>query len=584
MRSVIHILVLCTLGLLSATASAQEISFKATVDRNAIAVGGSLKLTLTLTNGSGSMTPPDLGGLSVVQGPFESTGFNIVNGRMTSSISRTYILTATKEGQYTIGSAVARVGGGVIQTDPIVITVAPGQSSTNDPAAQRGQGQNRDLFATISLSRNKAYVGQQVVLTYSIYSRYSNLELAEVDIPSLTGAWIEEVDIGETHWEDQLRTINGLQYRVAVLKKQVIFPQKSGSLTVGPARIGCLVNRTFFNRGSRVDVSSNAETITVMAHPGTRPADFTGAVGDLKLEVTATPLSLQANEAIDLKVRVSGTGNLKLLEAPRIDFPGDFETYDPKVIDKISVNGNGMSGSREFQYTVIARHAGSYPLQPVTLTYFDVGAGAYRTLTSEVLVFDVAKGDGTTAGGNTYIAPGRRDLEVLDRDIRYIRTGDLGLRPKGSALFGSWSYMAGMAAPVLAFVLLFAWRRTAEQGAADVVGRRRKAAEKVARKRLKEANEALTANAREPFYTALSKALDGYLMDKFGLAITQVTPAEVLAKLPAAPATQEPVERFFALKASCELARFAPVEDRSRQEVYNEAVELIGRIEELAHA
>ena len=565
------------LALLCGKAQAQEITFKATVDRNSFAVGENIKLVLTLSNAQGRFGDPDLGGLVIVQGPFESSAFNFINGRGSATISRTYLLTATQPGDYTIGPAKALVGGGSILTDPIKVHVEKGITSGNNSGLlNQQQKQDRDLFATITLSRNKCYVGEQVLATYTLYCRYGTLELNSYDLPKLTGFWAEEINMGNLEWETALQTVNGLQYRVAIIKKQLLFPQKAGKLRIDPATLKCVVNRSFFSRGADINVKSNAVELNVLELPPNKPADFTGAVGQLQMEVTTGATTVKANEAIDLKLRFSGRSNLKLLDAPKPGFPTDFEAYDPKVTDKVTVNAGGMSGSREFQYLVIPRHEGVYTMEPITFSYFDPEKGSYQQLTSGPLTFTVEKGDGSTGGAATISRPSRTDVQVLDRDIRYIRTGDLELEPLGHHLFGSWPYLTGMAAPALAFLILLGWRRKRDAEQADAMGMRRKGADKVARQRLKAASEALTKNDREGFYAAMSKALHGYVSDKFALGVAEVNAQVVREKF---ASLGEASEAYVKLMDACELARFAPFEDKPRQQVYDEAATLITRIE-----
>jgi hypothetical protein len=575
-RTTLPFLVL-VLAVLCGNVQAQEITFKAVVDRNNFSVGENIKLVLTLSNAQARIVDPDLGGLVVVQGPFESSAYNFINGRGSATISRTYLITATQAGDYTLGPAKAQVGGGVLATEPIQVHVEKG--ATNEAPSSvlsQQQKQTRDLFATITLSRNSCYVGEQVVATYTLYCRYNALELTTYDLPKLTGFWAEEINMGDLEWESALVPVNGLQYRVAIIKKQLLFPQKSGRLRIEPATLNCVVGRTFFNRGSDMKVLSNTVDLTVKELPPNKPADFSGAVGQLKMEVTTGATTVKVNEAIDLKVRFSGRSNLKLLDAPKPDFPGDFESYDPKVSDKVTVNAGGMNGSREFQFLVIPRHEGVYALDPITFSYFDPEKGSYEQLSSGPLTFTVEKGDPTTGGAATISRPSRNEVELLDRDIRYIRTGDLELVPLGHHLFGSWPYLVGLVAPALGFLVLLGWRRKRDAELSDALGMRRKGADKVARQRLKSASEALQANDREGFYTAMAKALQGYLADKFALGVAEVNATVVREKL---AALGDASDAYLKLLDSCELARFAPFEDKPRQQVYDEAASLITRIE-----
>lgn len=565
------------LALLGSGLRAQEITFTAVVDRTSVATGDPIKLTLTLTNApmNSGITPPDMGGLVVVQGPYDQSSFSNVNGRMSSSVARVYVLQATQPGTFTIGAATARIGQGTIKTDPIRITVAKAENS-GPSSSMLDQGQKRDanLFCTISLSKSKAYVGEQVVATYTLYSRYSSIESSEYDMPKLDGFWAEEIDLGEPGF-NSTATVNGIGYRVAVLKKQVLFPQRSGVLRLAPMTLNFRVNRSFFNNGQAVRITSNSAELTVMDLPP-KPADHIGAVGDLKMEVVVANNTVKANEAIDITVKFSGRANLKLVDAPKLAFPSDFETYDPKINDRISVNAGGMSGSREFQYLVIPRHEGDYTIPPLTYSYFDPAKGRYEQLTSEALQFTILQGDGDPA---VVQRPSRTDVKVLDQDIRYIRTGDLGLAPKDDHLFGSWAYIAGMGAPVLAFIGFIGWNNKRRRLLGDTQAMRRRGADRVAKQRLKEAASALKADDRTGFYTALGRSLEGYFADRFNLGVAQVNAQTINEKLGHLEGG-ELAKQYAGLIADCEMARFAPFENKPRQQCYEEASSLIHRIED----
>ncbi|MBL7963371.1 MAG: protein BatD [Flavobacteriales bacterium] len=561
---------------------AQQITFTATVDRNNIAVGEQVKLTITLTNGQGGFTHPNLGGLEVLAGPMESSSMNIINGRMSTSVSRTFILTATRPGDYTIGPAETRVGNNVIQTDPIRIKAEKGSGAPTDRQLDQAQQANRDLFVTLNLSREKVYVGEQVVATYTLYSRHANIEITEQKVPALTGFWAEEVDLGRNTWDDGLKVVNGLQYRTATLKRQVLFPQRAGRMRIEPVTLALVVNRNAFNpfwSGSRLDIKSNAVELQVLELPTGQPAGFSGGVGDLQLGVRTDRTTVPANEAITVKVKVSGRSNLKLLEAPRLDLPTDMDTYEPKVTDRITVNASGMSGEREFEYLVIPRHEGLYQLPPVTFSYFDTKSGSYRTLRSDSLRIEVTRGTGGgVAGAPQDPAVQRSDVRALGQDIRYIRTGDLKLRPRGEFLYGSGAYYVGLAAPAFIFLILLGWRRKQLREAADGPGQRRRRAERVARQRLHAASAALKNSDRTAFHDALAKALEGYFADRFNLGPAQVTDERVRQEL-SAIANGELADAFIRLKREAEMARFAPVAAAPSQALYDEAATLIQRIE-----
>jgi len=575
--ALVFLLIVGSLGV----ATAQEIIFTTSVDRSTIAAGEQLTLTLTIANIQGNISPPTLNGFVVLRGPTSRADIIILGGMRVSRTTYTWILTAVSPGRFTIGKCSAKVGNAVIETDPITIEVSAPLTRPSSPQLADGQRRNPDIFITLELSRSKGYVGEQVVLSYMLYSRTRNVE-PQWEMPKLEGFWSEDVNLATSGWLDRYETVNGLRYHVAIIKRQLLFPQRSGKLRIAPYSAKFILDRDFFSRGRVAEVSSNAIEYMVSELPPGAPADFNGAVGDLQMSVKADRTSLKADEALELTVRFSGRSNLKLLEGPRIDLPNDFEVYDPKVTDKISVSETGMSGQREFQYLVIPRYEGRYELDPITFSYFDTKTGTYRTLSSDPFTFDVAVG----AGGPTPAAqrPGKSDVKLLGTDIRYIRTDTGNLRPKGELLFGSTKWWAGMATPALAFALLLVWHRRQQREQADVVGMRRKRADKVARERLKQAAAALKQNERVPFYTALSKAMHGYLADKFGLGVAEISEARLKDRLAEKPNGEALAKELATLIATCDMARFAPVEDRPRQDLYDQAADLIGRTEQITRA
>lgn len=572
---------LIMLALAANGAQGQEITFTAQVDRNQIAAGDQLRLTITLTNAQDRIEPPDLGGMVIVQGPFENSSYSFINGKATSSVSRTWVLTATRPGRYTIGPAKARVAGGVIQTDPITIEVAKGSAAPQEPAVAQGQHRDPNLFIALTLSKTKSFVGEQVLATYQLYNRYSGLEAPEMDPPKLNGFWSEEIDTQGARWEE--RVVNGLGYRVITIKQQLLIPQRAGTLRIDPMGLTCVVGRSFFNRGTTINVKSNAAELTALPLPANAPADFSGAVGELELSMKADRTEVLVDEAIEVEVRLSGRANLKLVEAPELRFPSEFEVYEPRVTDRISVGSGGMSGARGFQYTVIPRHDGSFELGGISLSYFDPKTGTYKTLRSAPITITVAPG-GAGSGPISTNRVQRADVVPLDHDIRYIRMGDLRLREKDRNLFGSAPWMAGMATPPLLLVLLLVWRRKHLRDQADVQGRRRRKADRLARQRLIEAHEALRNGDRAGFYGALSKALRGYLEDKLGLGPAETSAQAIAMRLQRGPQADTIAADCLRILGMCDLARFAPVDERPRQELYDEALQLIQRIERATEA
>jgi hypothetical protein len=577
----VHLTLLLLLALTSLRA--QEIVFKASVDRTSMATGEQLQLTVQLVNSRERFPAPDLGGLVIVGGPFESSNISYVNGRMSSSLTRTWRLTATRPGTYTIGRTEVKVGGGVIATDPITVSVSKGAAAPSDPYATQGQSSDANLFATITVDRNDVHVGEQLVATYTLYSRYNNLELSKYELPKMTGFWAEEIDLGNSGWEPKPRQVNGVAYNVAVLKKQVLFPQKSGKLRIAPLELGCLVNRSFFDRGSTVPVKSNALEVTVRELPAPSPADFTGAVGGLSLTSGLDRTSINVNEPVQLDLQFSGRTNLKLLEAPDLELPQDLEAFDPKTVDRISVNGGGMSGTRTFQYLLIPRHEGQFELPPFTFSYFDPEKDRYVQLSTQAFTITVEASGAGAIGGSAEV-PAQRDVQQMAEDIRYIRTGDLELRPEGGGSFGSATYWASLAAPALAYLLLLGWhRRTAERRYNPALQRRLRA-DRTARKALRAAEAALLSGSGPAFHDALNNAMRGYLQDALSLSPAQLDRAHIAAALERHEDGAQVADEVQRILATCDMARFTPGGAHSDQQLYDAAVTVIGRMERLIRA
>jgi hypothetical protein len=577
----VHLTLLLLLAL--TTVRAQEIVFKASVDRTSIATGEQLQLTVQLTNSRERFPAPDLGGLVIVGGPFESSNISYVNGRMSSSLTRTWRLTATRPGTYTIGRTEVKVGGGVIATDPITISVSKGAATPTDPYATQGQSSDANLFATITVDKSNVHVGEQLVATYTLYSRYNNLELSKYELPKMTGFWAEEIDLGNSGWEPKPRQVNGVAYNVAVLKKQVLFPQKSGKLRIAPLELGCLVNRSFFDRGANVPVRSNALDITVNELPEPAPSDLTGAVGSLQLTAVLDRSNVNVNEPVQLDLQFNGRTNLKLLEAPKLELPQDLEAFDPKTLDKISVNGSGMSGSRTFQYLLIPRHEGQFELPSFTFSYFDPEKDRYVQLSTEAFTITV---NGASAGGTDAPAErtAQRDVQQMAEDIRYIRTGDLELVPEGGELFGSAVYWASLTVPALAYLLLLGWQRRTAAQREDPVLQRRMRAERTARKALRAAGSALRSESGAAFHDALNNAMRGYLQDALSLSPAQLDEARIAAALERHAEGAQIAGEVQRILATCDMARFTPGGAHGDQQLYDAAVAVIGRMERLIRA
>lgn len=572
---------LCAFTLLSGFAGWSQHSFTASVDKNPVAVNDRFKLVLTIENASGNITPPDMSDFNLIFGPAKSTSYQMINGQTSNTISFTYTLMPKKVGTFTINEAVAQTDKGTLKSDPIQLkvveggTASGGQQQSGDRGARAVQG-NDELMAEIRFNKNRVYKGEQVIVTYYIYSRYRNIDFTDYNFPATNGFYSHEFKEEQAGWQRELEVINGKQYRVAILKRQILFPQQHGKLKLDPMTISARVDYSFFNPGRALSIKSNSPEIEVLPLPD-RPAGFKGDVGSFNFEVKTDRNKVTANDAITLTAKVSGRGNLKLINAPTIAFPNDFEVYDPKITDRFSTAGGALNGSREFEYLVIPRHAGKYTIEPINFVYFDTQSRSYKTIRTEAIELEVERGAGD-AGGVTYSGSGKEDVIILDQDIRYIKAFQ-PLQETSGYFFKTNLFFVLLLFPPLLLLVFYIARRKYIQQQQDVVSIRRRKAGKMARKLLAEADKKLKADDRSAFYDAVFKAMYGYLGGKLNIESSSLSRDQIEIGLKEKEVDSNTRTELMALLARCEMARFAPSGDLNPKQDYTTAAQLIGELQ-----
>lgn len=580
MKKIGKYLTLCIAMLaLSYTAGAQDPVFSAVVDKQTVAVGDAFNVKFTVENGRGDITPPDFSDFKVVFGPSKSSSFQIINGRQTSTMTLSYTLRAAAEGKYTIGSAVAKVGSKLLKSEPMEIEVVKGSKPSSQGAAAQSQkpAADKNLIVRMLLSKSKVYQGEGIVITFELLSRYNNIDLGETTFPSLDGFWSEDIKTGQTSWEQDYEYIDRVPYRKAILRKKLLFPQRPGTIEIEPFKITAQVNRSFFNPGTEVTAQSYAQKIEVLPLPGGAPESFNGAVGEYSFSGKAGQTEIRANDAIDLKLEVSGKGNLKLVKAPPIEFPTDFEVYDPELKDRISVSGGGMNGSRTYEYLVIPRYPGKYEIPEFAFTHFSPSKKQYVTQTAGPFQVEVRGEDGIVPTDESGIARSR--VETVRRDIRYIVTDPAMLMPAGKMFFRSFGYYLLTVGPLLFLTgfILFHKKRDAILG--DVRTIRRKKAHSVAKKRLAAAKKAMGKGDSTTFYAEIFNAVYGFLSDKLGTEKAALTKPVIRAKLIENEVPDHMAQEVIYLIETCEMARFAPVTGQSDEVFYGRTAEFIEKLE-----
>lgn len=582
---------------------ADKVSFTASAP-DAVVVGDQFRLSYTVTTQKvKDFRAPSIKGFDVLMGPSRSQQSNtqIVNGNVTStsSITFTYILMANNAGEYTIPGASIIADGDQMVSNSVRIKVLPqdqgssNSSSSSSTHSSSGTGvSNQDLFITASASKTNVYEQEAFVLTYKIYTRESNLQLNNAKLPDFKGFHSQEIEMTtNARWTPE--HYQGRNYYTTVYRQFVLFPQQSGKLYIDPAQFQMTVGKpvqsddpfdAFFNGGSNVieikkSISTPKIAINVNPLPAGKPADFSGGVGEFNISSSINNKELKTNDAITIKLVISGTGNLKLISNPEIKFPDDFEVYDPKVDNQVRLTREGLTGNKVIEYLAIPRHAGTYKIPGVSFSYFDIRSKSYKTLKTEEYVINVEKGAGNA---DQVIAnfTNKEDLKVLGEDIRYIKQNEVTLQPKGSFFYGSMTYWLFYIIPALAFIIFFIIYRKQAAENANVAKMRTKKANKVATKRMKLAGKLLSENKKDVFYDEVLKALWGYISDKLNIPVSRLSKDNIEEKLRNHGVNEELIKEFLNALNDCEFARFAPGdENQAMDKVYSSSIEVISKME-----
>ena len=597
------IIILMALIAYSTQMLADKVSFTASAP-DAVVVGDQFRLSYTVTTQKvKDFRAPSIKGFDVLMGPSRSQQSNtqIVNGNVTStsSITFTYILMANNAGEYTIPGASIVADGDQMVSNSVRIKVLPqdqgdsNSSSSSSTHSSSGTGvSNQDLFITASASKTNVYEQEAFVLTYKIYTRESNLQLNNAKLPDFKGFHSQEIEMTtNARWTPE--HYQGRNYYTTVYRQFVLFPQQSGKLYIDPAQFQMTVGKpvqsddpfdAFFNGGSNVieikkSISTPKIAINVNPLPAGKPADFSGGVGEFNISSSINNKELKTNDAITIKLVISGTGNLKLISNPEIKFPDDFEVYDPKVDNQVRLTREGLTGNKVIEYLAIPRHAGTYKIPGVSFSYFDIRSKSYKTLKTEEYVINVEKGAGNA---DQVIAnfTNKEDLKVLGEDIRYIKQNEVTLQPKGSFFYGSMTYWLFYIIPALAFIIFFIIYRKQAAENANVAKMRTKKANKVATKRMKLAGKLLSENKKDAFYDEVLKALWGYISDKQNIPVSRLSKDNIEEKLRNHGVNEELIKEFLNALNDCEFARFAPGdENQAMDKVYSSSIEVISKME-----
>ncbi len=550
----------------------------------------------------------DFPGFELLFGPSTSSqsSFSMINGKTThsSTMTFTYTLLAKKAGTYKLPVATVKSGGGSYRSNQKSIEILPSSGGNQGSAQGGGQQQSQanrmrtqnagdrisssDLYITVTASKHRLYEQEAVLLTYKLYTLVS-IDQCMGKMPELDGFHTQEIELPQQK-SLKYERVNGRNYGTVVWSQYVLFPQKTGKLTVPAINFEAEVVQqdrnidpfdAFFNGGSSLvrvkkTVVAPAVTLEVLPLPA-RPANFSGAVGSqFNVSGTLTPEQIDANDAATLRLVISGVGNMKLMKSPKVDWPKDFESYDPKVNDKTKIGIRGASGNVVYDYTVVPRHGGKYMVPPVEFCYFDTNTKTYKTLKTDSFSLAVSKGVGNVSRR----VQNKEELTVLNSDIRYIKKGASDLHMSGTSFFGSGRYWTCYGVVSLLFFVMVAIFYRQAKANANVAKRRGRKAGKAAGKRLKNASKLLKQGDAGTFYDEVARALWGYVGDKLNLPVAELNKDNVGEQLLLREVGEDTITRFLNVLGDCEFARYAPGDPtETMDKLFASATEIINELD-----
>ena len=582
MRKLIFLWIALVVVSLQALAN-DKVSFTASAP-DAVAVGDQFRLAYTVTTQKvRDFRAPSIKGFDVLMGPSRSqqSSMQIVNGvsTSTSSITFTYILMATAEGSFTIPGATITADGNQMVSNSVQIKVLPadqagaassggGNSSQQGNTSRASSGtsvSNQDLFILPTISKANVYEQEAFLLTYKIYTLVDLRGFDNVKLPDFKGFHSQEVELpGDRKWS--LEHYKGRNYQTTVYRQFVLFPQQSGNLTIDPARFDASIAKAtqvsdpfeaFFNGGSNyIEVKKTLMTpkltVDVKPLPGDKPADFSGGVGEFSISSSINSTNVKTNDAVTIKLVISGTGNLKLIGDPEVKFPDA-----------------GLSGSKVIEYLAIPRNAGTFKIPAVKFSYFDIKSRTYKILTTEEYELHVEKGEGNAAQTIANFT-NKEDLKVLNEDIRFIKQNDVTLSQKGDFFFDSMLYWLLYLVPGIAFIIFFIIYRKQIAANANVAKMRTK----------KVAGKLLAENKKDVFYDEVLKALWGYISDKLNIPVSRLSKDNIEEELRKYGVEDALIKEFLAALNDCEFARFSPGDDnQAMDKVYSASLAVISKME-----
>ncbi len=579
-----------------------QVTFRASAPASVIK-GEQFRLSYTLNKEGRDLRLPDIKGFEVLFGPSTSTSFSqsTINGKTTSesSVTYTYILVANQEGNFDVDPASITVDGANYKSNSLKINVLPPDKNSE---SQQGGGASQpsatsagvpaissnDAFIRAIVSKNGVYEQEGFTVTFRLYSVYGQIYFEGAEFPEFDGFMSEEIPIASNQ-QLKLERYNDRNYYTADIKKSLLFPQRSGKITIPSGKLETVFTvpsgkrvSTFFGSQEvmaevKKTLNTNPVTIDVKPLPAGKPSSFTNAVGSYSFNSSISTLETKANEPITIKLEISGIGNSKLIQNPEIVFPTNFETYDPTINNDLQASVNGLTGKKTIEYLVIPRYEGKYNIPAIEFSYFDINSKSYKTLKSSEYNLDIAKGNPSKAATTSYI--NQQSVKVED-DIRFIKTETPQYQYRDNHFAGSLGYWLWYIIPTILFVALALLNIKRAKENANIALVKTKRANKAAIKRLRVAEKHLKQHNKELFYDEVLRALWGYFSDKLSIPIAKLTKDNIEAELSVYGIDNSLIDKFMNILNTCEFARYAPATgDTAMDKLYNETISAIGEME-----
>ena len=566
-----------------------QITFETKVSKNKLGVNERLRVDFEMNKDGDNFNPPDFQNFTVVGGPNTSVSNSWVNGVRSYKKTYSYFLAPKKQGNFSIKQATIEIDGEIYKTQVVNVTITAAVDRPNDPNnVDYIADENIHLVAEVS--KTNPYLNEAITVVYKLYvspnTGVSNWR--EINTPRFNDFWSQNIDI------KGLKVLNGTykgeDYRYVVLRKTVLYPQKTGKLDIEPLSLDITVDVPTNRRdifGGRLmtqahkTVSAGNRSINVKPLPEKgKPIDFTGAVGSFDFTVTTSKKELKATESLLAKIEVQGNGNLKLFELPKPNVPSSLEVYEPEKDENIKTTLEGMSGTRSESYTIVPQYKGKYPIPSISFSYFDLKTESYKRLTSNEIVIDVLEGPTNNAVQDNSIVSvnsGKQRVVLSNDQFAFIKTKPNLVSTKPSYFFKTTLFWSALLLPLLAIPLAIVIRKKKAEMDADVFGNRIRKADKLARKYLGNAKKAL--GHKEAFYVALEKALHNYLKAKLHIETTDFSKDKIVNLLNKKQINTETINEFIALLKNCELARYTPITQVEMQNDYDKAAKTISVID-----